>query len=79
MIAIDTNLLVHAHRGDSPWHRSALEALESAGRVPWGLPWPCVHEFLAIVTHPRIFSPPTPKNSVSPPSNFFNSGISMAP
>ena len=23
-------------------------------------PWPCVHEFLAIVTHPRIYDPPTP-------------------
>jgi hypothetical protein len=26
----------------------------------WGLPWPCVHEFLAIVTHPGIYAPPTP-------------------
>lgn len=26
----------------------------------WGVPWPCLHEFLAIVTHPRVFSPPTP-------------------
>ena len=25
-----------------------------------GDPWPCVHEFLAIVTHPKIFRPPTP-------------------
>ena len=30
------------------------------GRSPWALPWPCIHEFLAIVTHPRIFNPPTP-------------------
>ena len=30
------------------------------GRAPWAIPWPCVHEFLAIVTHPRIYSPPTP-------------------
>ena len=26
----------------------------------WAIPWPCVHEFLAIVTHPRIYAPPTP-------------------
>lgn len=26
----------------------------------WGIPWPCLHEFLAIVTHPRIFAPPSP-------------------
>ena len=30
------------------------------GRAPWALPWPCVHEFLAIVTHTRIYSPPSP-------------------
>jgi predicted nucleic acid-binding protein len=30
------------------------------GRSRWAIPWPCVHEFLAIVTHARIYSPPTP-------------------
>jgi len=30
------------------------------GRQPWAVPWPCLHEFLAIVTHPRIYAPPTP-------------------
>ena len=24
------------------------------------IPWPCLHEFLAIVTHPRIYDPPSP-------------------
>jgi predicted nucleic acid-binding protein len=28
--------------------------------MPWAIPWPCVHEFVAIVTHPRIYLPPTP-------------------
>lgn len=62
MIAVDTNLLVYAHREDSDWHRPAYEALASLaeGRAIWALPWPCLHEFLAIVTHPRIFEPPTP-------------------
>lgn len=60
MIAVDTNVLVHAHRADSPWHDPGLKALESAARSPWGVPWPCLHEFLSIVTHPRVFSPPTP-------------------
>jgi uncharacterized protein len=62
MIAVDTNLLVYAHREDSPFHASAygcvLELAE--GQAPWAIPWPCVHEFLAIVTHPRIYAPPTP-------------------
>ena len=30
------------------------------GTSSWALPWPCLHEFLAMVTHERIFSPPTP-------------------
>ena len=30
------------------------------GRAPWAIPWPCLHEFIAVVTHPRIYSPPTP-------------------
>ena len=61
MIAVDTNVLVYAHRADSPFHleaRAALEQLTSAGRT-WGIPWPCVYEFLAVVTHPRIYVPPT--------------------
>ena len=62
MIAVDTNLLVYAHREDSPWHDLALRALTglAEGTAPWAIPWPCVHEFLAIVTHPRIYQPPSP-------------------
>jgi len=62
MIAVDSNLLVYAHREDSPWHDAAYaRILELAeGRAPWALLWPCIHEFLAIVTHPGIYNPPTP-------------------
>jgi len=62
VIAVDTNVLVHAHRADSPWHSAAAGAVAglAEGRAPWALPWPCVHEFFAIVTHPRIYQPPTP-------------------
>ena len=62
MIALDTNLLVYAHREDSPWHdRAYARVAELAeGRSSWAIPWPCLHEFLAIATHPRIYSPPTP-------------------
>jgi len=62
MISIDTNLLIYAHREDSPWHARALAIvteLADSG-APWGIPWPCVHEFLAVVTHPKIYDPPTP-------------------
>ncbi|MEQ1692737.1 MAG: TA system VapC family ribonuclease toxin [Gemmatimonas sp.] len=62
MIAVDTNVLVQAHRQDAPFHTAARATLGelAAGPSPWAIPWPCVHEFLAIVTHPRIFKTPTP-------------------
>ena len=61
MIAVDTNILVYAHRADSPWHAEAANAIRSAaeGRGMWAIPWPCLHEYLAIVTHPRIYDPPS--------------------
>ncbi len=62
MIAVDSNLLVYAHREDSPWHSAAYACLVglAESRRAWAIPWPCLHEFLAIVTHPRIYDPPTP-------------------
>jgi uncharacterized protein len=61
LIAVDTNVLVYAHREDSPFHTKAFKALSRlcASPASWAIPWPCVHEFLAIVTHPRIYSPPS--------------------
>lgn len=61
MIALDTNILVYAHREDSPHHARAAACLRHLAEGPrrWALPWPVVHEFLAIVTHPRIYAPPT--------------------
>ena len=61
MIAIDTNLLVYAHRRDSAHHEVAAAVVKrvAEGRAAWALPWPCVHEFLAIVTHPKIYAPPS--------------------
>lgn len=66
MIAVDTNLLVYSHRSDSPLHRPAkvlLEGLRGA-RAPWAIPWPCIHEFVSIVTHPKVFKHPTPLAAV---------------
>jgi len=62
VIAIDTNLLVYAHRRDMEWHEAAADRIASLaqGTATWAIPWPCVHEFLAVVTHQRIFSVPTP-------------------
>ncbi len=62
MIAVDTNILVYAHRPDSPSHRAAAAAIKrlAEGSAPWGIPWPCVHEFLSVSTNLRIFKPPSP-------------------
>ncbi len=62
MIAVDTNILVYAHREDSPFHEVAFRRVAELAEGPatWAIPWPCIHEFLAIVTHPRIYAPPTP-------------------
>ena len=62
MIAVDTNILVYAHPEDSPFHEAAFRRVAELAEGPatWAIPWPCVHEFLAIVTHARIYAPPTP-------------------
>lgn len=61
MIALDTNILVYAHRADSPWHDRATIVVRSLaeGGTPWAIPWPCLHEFYGIVTHLRVYSPPS--------------------
>jgi uncharacterized protein len=62
MIAVDTNLLVYAHRGEAEWNAEAYELLRdlAMGRQSWAIPYPCVHEFLRNVTDPRIYATPTP-------------------
>lgn len=62
MIAIDTNILVYAHRKDSPFYATAAQAVRdlAEGGASWAIAWPCLHEFLAIVTHPKIYKPATP-------------------
>jgi hypothetical protein len=61
VIAVDTNILVYAHRRDAPDHQPARNALARLAESPspWAIPWPCVHEFLAIASHPRIYDPPS--------------------
>lgn len=62
MIAVDTNILVYAHRKDSEFHAPAAELVRSLAESfhEWAIAWPSVHEFFAIVTHARIYRPPTP-------------------
>jgi len=62
LIAIDTNVLVAAHRSDAARHTEILGAVDRlvAANRPWGLPVFCLAEFLRVVTHPRVWRRPTP-------------------
>lgn len=62
MIAVDSNILVYAHRADMPWHDTARERLETlaASRATWAIPMHCLHEFYGIVTRAGLFAQPTP-------------------
>lgn len=62
MRAVDTNVLIYAEMTTSQHHvaaRDLLRALAEDAR-PWAIPWPCVYEFLHVVTHPRVYHPPAP-------------------
>jgi uncharacterized protein len=57
MIAIDTNILVYAHRREASEHGVAAALLRelAEGRDAWAIPWPCVYEFYSVVTNVRIW------------------------
>ena len=62
MIAVDTNILVYAHRAELSQHGAARDALGELAEGPdrWGIPSLVATEFLRVVTHPRIFTPASP-------------------
>jgi uncharacterized protein len=59
MIAVDTNILVYAHRAESEFYRVAFAQLKwlAEGGTAWGIPVSCLHEFLAVVTNARVYKP----------------------
>ncbi len=65
MFAVDTNLLVYAHRREATEHVAAAELMRglAEGSQSWAIPWPCVYEFFSVVTNPRIW-----KSSASSPA-----------
>ena len=80
MIAVDTNILVYAHRRESRVgdEAHALMVTLTEGDRPWAIPWPCCYEFLSVVTNRRIWkeSATTPQQGwrqfqawISSPSN----------
>ncbi len=61
LVAVDTNILVYAHRRRDRRHGVAHRRLAglAEGHVRWGIPVVCLPEFLRIVTHPRVMDPLT--------------------
>ncbi len=57
MLAIDTNVLVYAHRREPTEHAAARRLVRelAEGLEPWAIPWPCVYEFFSVATNPRIW------------------------
>ncbi len=68
MIAIETNVLVHAHRRESREHHAAYAVLLQAMKRPerWAIPWPCVAEFFSVVTNAKLW-----KGAESTPAQAF--------
>ena len=75
MIAVDTNVLVYAHRGESRIGDEAYATLSglAEGDTAWAIPWPCCYEFLSVVTNRRIW-----KDAVTSPAQAWNQFIAWA-
>jgi toxin-antitoxin system PIN domain toxin len=68
VLAVDTNVLVYAHRSEFRQHAAALAALTALaeGTDLWGLPEICLAEFIRVTTHPGILTPPSsPEDAVA--------------
>lgn len=65
VIAVDTNLLVYAHRRSTAEHAGAQAAIERAAGAStgWGMSLPCIAEFWGVVTHPAHGRPSTPREA----------------
>ncbi|MCZ6667676.1 MAG: type II toxin-antitoxin system VapC family toxin [Gammaproteobacteria bacterium] len=61
MLFPDVNILVYAHRKDSPHHTLSLEWLERLinSDEAFAMSELVLSGFLRIVTHPKIFNPPS--------------------
>lgn len=71
MIALDTNLLIYAHREGSPEHEGSRRAIMAALDDPrgWGICLPSIVEFWNVVTHPKI---PGGPSSLTVANHFFH-------
>lgn len=65
MFLMDVNVLVYAHREDTPDHLAYREWLESIinGNATFGYSELVLSGFLRVVTHPRVFEMPSTLSS----------------
>lgn len=58
MIAVDSNILIYAFATEMPQHAAAKAAVRAFAQSPaaWAIPWPCIHEFYAVATNPKLFA-----------------------
>lgn len=65
MVLVDVNILVYAYREEMPGHRAYLDWLRNRmeSEQPYGLSDLVLSGFLRLVTHPKIFDPPSPLKS----------------
>ena len=65
MVLLDVNVLVAAMREDAPRHaalKAYVERLRAAPE-PFGISEHILSGTLRVLTHPRVFSPPTPQDA----------------
>ena len=62
MRLVDVNVLVYAHRLDTPRHEDYAAWLHAllAGQEPYGISDLVLSGFLRVVTNPKVFKQPTP-------------------
>ena len=67
MIAVDTSILVYAHRPEFPLHERAKAVLRqlSAASTPWAIVMHCVVEFAGVVSHSGRFRQPSSSGQIA--------------
>jgi len=62
MLLLDVNVWVYAHREDTSKHNQFKSFVENLlnNNSPYGVSTLIMSGFLRVVTHPKVFDPPTP-------------------
>jgi len=67
VIALDTNILVHAHQREAELHTEAVRVVRDLAQspVPWAICYHSLVEFYAVVTHTKLWRlPSTPRQAM---------------